>query len=83
MKNSRDYILEFVISLIQKKSRLPKDCDLESFDYIESGYVDSMELIKFIVDIESEFDVSISETDMERSSFRTIGGLVNIIYQKL
>lgn len=82
MKNSQDDIQDFIISLIEKKSKLSKDCDLTTFDYIESGYVDSMGLIKFIVDIERKFDISILETDMENPGFRNIGGLVNIIYQK-
>jgi acyl carrier protein len=83
MKDSKDSIEHFIISLIEKKSKLPKDCNLAIFDYIESGYVDSMGLIKFIVDIERKFDISILEVDMEDQRFRTIGGLVNIIYQKI
>lgn len=83
MENSKDFIRIAIVNLIEKKAKLPKDCDLNIFDYIESGYIDSMGLIKFIVDIEYKFDISISETDMEDSRFRTINGLVNIIDQKL
>jgi acyl carrier protein len=83
MKNNQEYINEFIVSLIEKKGKLPNKYNIEDFDYIESGYIDSIGLIKFIVDIERKFDISISETDMEDPKFRTIGGLVKIIHHKL
>jgi len=76
-------IKHFVITALEKKSKLPTDCDLDAFNYIDSGYVDSMAIMKFIVSIEAEFDIEITESDMELPAFKTIGGLVAIINNKV
>lgn len=76
-------ILEFVSSLIQRKGKLPEGCDVPAFDFIDSGYVDSLAMIKFVLEIEEKYDISLSEEDMLDPRFRTIGGLASIIESKL
>lgn len=78
-----DSIREFVLRSIQKRSKLPRDCDLDSFDYVASGHVDSIGIIKFIAEIEARFDIEIIESDIESPQFRTIAGIVSIIGQKV
>ena len=78
-----DSIRQFVLKLIEKKAKLPKNGEIDTFNYIDSGHVDSMGLIKFVLDIESHFDIEISESDMESSEFRTVGGLVSIIHKNI
>jgi len=78
-----EIIKNFVIHAIEKKGKLPKKCDIDSFNYIDSGYVDSMRLIKFMLIIEAEFDIELTESDMETPEFKTIGGLVGIIKNKV
>lgn len=80
MKND---ILNFLAELLKKKHDLPKGIDLATYRYIDSGHIDSISMIGFIVDIESYFDIEISDLDMESSEFRTIGGLINIINRKI
>ena len=72
----------FVLSLIEKKAKLPAGFD-ESFDYMQSGHIDSIGLIKFMLEIEAKYDIEITEDDIESPSFKTIGGIVSIIYRKL
>ena len=79
----KDDISQFLILYIEKKGKLPKDIDINTFNYIDSGYIDSMALIKFVVEIEAKFDIEISEEDMLSPEFRTIGELTSIIKQKL
>ena len=74
---------QFVLRLIGKKRKVPKDGDIDSFNYIDSGHVDSIGIIKFVVAIESDFDIEISEADIEFPEFRTVGGLVSIISRKI
>ncbi|NWF49026.1 MAG: acyl carrier protein [Ignavibacteriaceae bacterium] len=78
-----DKVEEFVLKHIQKKGKIPADIDIYSFNYIDTGYIDSMGIIKFIVMIESEFNISISEEDIESPDFRTIGGIIKIIKKKI
>lgn len=75
-------IKKFIIQLIEKNEKLPSNIDIDSFDYIESGYVDSMGLVKFIVNIETFYGIELTDSDIESSQFKTIGGLVSIIDKK-
>lgn len=79
----QDEIIKFIIRQIEKKGKLPKDIDLDTFNYIESGYVDSMGLISFVAKIEIKFDIELTEDDLLLDSFRTLGGLANIISDKI
>jgi acyl carrier protein len=73
----------FILHYVQKKAKLPRDADLALFDYIDAGYVDSMGIIKFVMEIESEFDISISDEDLSSSDFRTIEGIIGLIEVKM
>ena len=78
-----DRVREFVIKAIEKKSRLPAGCDVDTFNYIDSGYVDSIAIIKFILELEDEFKIDIPTDAVESAEFRTIGGLVRIIESRI
>jgi len=64
-----DLVRAFVVRLVEEKARLPKGANVESFNYI-----DTIGLVKFAVEMEPEFDVAISEADMESPEFRTVVG---------
>jgi len=72
----------FVLGLLQKKSRLPQGFD-DTTDYIRAGIVDSIGIIKFILELESRFDIEIVDTDIESDEFRSVQGLTNLISSKL
>lgn len=76
-------IKQFIIKYISKKGKLPKDIDLDEFNYIDTGYVDSMGLLKFVVEMEQEFDIQITDDDIMLPEFKTIGGLVQIVQSKM
>ncbi len=79
----KDSVREFVLRLIEKKARLPEEVDLDSFNYFDSGYVDSLGIIKFMVEIENFYEIEISDSDMESAEFKTVGGLVSFINRKI
>lgn len=72
----------FVLSLLEKKSRLPKGFD-DAGDFIKAGIIDSMGIIKFILELESRFDIEITEADIESEEFRSVQGLVEMISRKI
>jgi acyl carrier protein len=78
-----DCVKQFVIQLIEKKANLPQNVDIDEFNYIDTGYVDSLGIIKFVVDIESHFDIEVNDADIESRDFRTVGGIVSIICGKI
>ena len=75
-------IKEFVVDYIERKGSIPIDCDIDSFNYVKSGHIDSMGVFKFLIDIESEFGIEMSDDDLLSQEFMTIGGLVSIISRK-
>ena len=80
MKNA---VREYVLAAIGRKAKLPAAVDIETFNYIDTGYVDSIEIIKFVVDIEARFNIEISDADLESPEFRTVGGLISMIGGKI
>lgn len=83
MKESREAIRAYVLSLIEAKTKLPEGAATAGFDYLASGHVDSMGLIRFVLSLESRYDIEIGEADMLRAEFRTLDGVVALIADKL
>lgn len=75
-------IHSFVLGLLKKKSRLPADFN-DASDYIKVGIVDSIGIIKFILELESQFDIEINDEDIESDDFRSVAGLVKLISRKV
>ncbi len=53
------------------------------YDYIKSGHVDSLSLLRFIIELETALGVSISNEDIVSPEFRTAGGLVALLERKM
>ena len=79
MKDVRGIILDFV----EREYKLPEGIDLDSFDFMENGYVDSMGLVQFVAILEDEFDIEFSADELLSSEFRTLGGLEKIVKAKI
>jgi D-alanine--poly(phosphoribitol) ligase subunit 2 len=78
----QDSIRSFVRELLENKSRLPKDFDNTS-DFIQIGIIDSIGIIKFILELESRFNIEILDTDIESDEFRSVQGLTAMINRKV
>ena len=76
-------IREFVINLIQKKYEVTGVEDIDSLNYMESGYIDSMGIIQFIVEIEEEFGIEFTDEEVNSPEFKIVGQLINIIESKV
>lgn len=74
---------EFILAELSRKGRLPTNADLETLDYRKAGYVDSIGLIKFILNLEREFNIEFSEDEVGSTGFRVVGSLVALIEAKL
>jgi acyl carrier protein len=83
LKHTEENIRNFVLGLIEKKGKLPESIDFDTFNYIETGYIDSISITKFILEIEKYYNIEITEEDMLIPEFKTIKGISDIIYNKL
>lgn len=76
-------ILEYILNEIQKKYTLEKGIDVETFDYVENGYVDSLGIIQFMINLENEFNIEFSDDEISDPKFRVIGDLARLIERKI
>jgi acyl carrier protein len=51
-------------------------------DYFEAGWLTSMEVVEFVTDIESQFDMQFSDSDLQDSRFVTMAGLTELILER-
>lgn len=76
-------IRKFIIAQLEKKAPIPEESDIDNYRFLDTGHIDSMGLIKFILEIENEFDIALETEDTQSDEFRYISGLVRIIEDKL
>ena len=76
-------VKEFVLDYIQREYSLPEGIDVMAFNYIDSGYIDSMGLIQFIATIEDEFGISFSDEELESDDVKVVGKFIALIEKKI
>jgi len=78
-------ITDFLIKLLKKKRPIKKLFlkDMNKFNFIDSGHVDSLELITFNFMIEKKFKIKFSHKDLSSKKFGIVSGLTEIIYKKI
>jgi len=70
-----------VIEYFKSKGFLPEQSknDYSQINYLDSGIIDSMQLVEMIVFLEDELGIKFTSKELQSNEFRTIGGLINII----
>ncbi|HAG69917.1 MAG TPA: hypothetical protein DCL38_08085 [Lachnospiraceae bacterium] len=77
-----DRIREFVLEHIQSEYDIPAGSDIDGFNFIENGYIDSVGIVSFVMELEDEFGISFDDSELTSSDFQTVGGLVEMIRKK-
>jgi acyl carrier protein len=72
-----------ICSMLVQRGADPVQVMANDFDYIKAGLVDSLSLLRFVMDLEVEFGVEISNEEIVSPEFRTVGGLVALLERKL
>ncbi|WP_149539638.1 acyl carrier protein [Siccirubricoccus phaeus] len=73
----------YIPKRIQAKAKLPPGADPANFDDIASGHADSLGIVKFILDIESEFEMESSDRELNSCAFRAVEGVIALVEGKL
>lgn len=76
-------VREYIVDTIQREYSFKKGEDIDSINYVEEGYMDSLGFLRFIGEVEDEFSIIFSDEELESASFRTVGGLIKMIEAKL
>lgn len=76
-----DDIARHIIALLLEKGEIPVT-DVGHYNYIDSGHIDSLGLIKFFLRIEDKFDIELTPDDIADREIRTVSGLAALIERK-
>jgi D-alanine--poly(phosphoribitol) ligase subunit 2 len=78
-------IFSFIISLLEKHGPIPAETDDErmAYRYLEVAHIDSFGLNDFIMEIEDQFNIALSPEDNQSEDFRSVGGLVQLIKNRI
>tara|TARA_B100001059_G_C17287950_1_gene311357 strand:- start:14 stop:280 length:267 start_codon:yes stop_codon:yes gene_type:complete len=73
-----------ILKIVEKSKKIPEKKFEKKLDYwfIDEGIVDSINLIRFILEIESKFKIKLTSKDTQSDNFRTINGITKIINKK-
>ncbi|TBW56651.1 hypothetical protein EZI54_08335 [Marinobacter halodurans] len=78
----RAEVVGTIAGALEKRGPLPQEGDLEDYEYLSAGHVDSLSLLGFIAELEEHFDIEFEDEDFEREAFQTVGGLADLIREK-
>ena len=62
----------------EKISKTSRENPLD-IDYFAAGWLSSMEVVEFVMEIEGQFGIQFSESDLQDRRFVTISGLTDLI----
>ena len=83
MKKSK--ITENIFLLLNKIRSLDKNLikNNEDFNFFDSGHLDSLEILKFNMQLEKKFNIKLSPKEITSEKYKTVNGLTSIINKKL
>lgn len=74
---------DFILKELQRKYTLDKETDIESFNYLESGYIDSIGIIQFLASLEEAYDIEFTDAEIADPSFKIVGQLAQLVERKV
>ena len=77
-----DRIKEFVLEHIQTEYDIPADADMDRFNFIDNGYINSLEMVSFVMELEDEFGITFDDDELTSPEFGVVGSLVEMIRRK-
>jgi acyl carrier protein len=77
-----DYNIEkIVVSIASTLFRVPQGSVLDSSSFISDLGADSLDILEFVMELEANFDIAISEAECE--SMETVGDAMRIVRSAL
>ncbi|WP_179218788.1 phosphopantetheine-binding protein [Saccharibacillus sp. O23] len=76
-------VSDYILKALQKEYSINSSTNLDEFNYVENGYVDSLGMIQFIVELEDEFNISFSDEEISSSEFQIVGSLIKMVERKI
>lgn len=74
---------EYILNALQREYTFKSGVDVETIDFVEEGYLNSLAIIQFVVELEDEFNIEFSEEELNDPDFRVVGKLVELVEKKV
>jgi len=74
-----------VIAYLEAHKPIPGANEEEKFrcSYLDVGIIDSMGIIKMVMNFEEKFGIQFDADDLQSFEFQTVGGLIGLIEKRL
>jgi len=79
----KDKILIHILKILEKRGSVDNTKDILSYNFIDNGHIDSLNSIKFILELQSKFKLKFSDKEINSKDFKKVGGLLKIIKRKI
>lgn len=73
----------YVLDALQREYSFKQGVDVDSINYIQEGYMDSLGLVQFIAELEGEFGIEFTEEELQSPSFCIVGTLIATVEDKV
>lgn len=71
-------VKQFIIEQLEVYGPIP-ETDIDKFNFIESGHIDSLGIMKFMIALEAEFAIKFSDEELLSDDFKTVAGLTKLV----
>lgn len=74
---------EYILNALQREYTFKSGVDVDTIDFVEEGYLNSLAIIQFVVELEDEFNIEFSEDELNDPDFRVVGKLIELVEKKV
>ncbi len=74
--------IDWRVDAILRRRGAVGDRPTDDFNYVKAGLVDSLSLLRLVLELEAEFHIEFTNDEVAAPEFKTFGGLCSIIERK-
>lgn len=74
-------VKQFIIEQLEVYGPIDEP-NIDNFNFVQSGHIDSLGIMKFMIALEAEFDIKFSDDELLSDDFQTVLGLTQLIQAK-
>lgn len=82
MAPNSDQLTDFFLRFLLARGVELDAQKLADFNFVESGLLDSFEILSMIIELETEFGLSLSPEELSDTQHATVGGLMKTLLEK-
>ena len=76
-------VREYILDALQKEYTFKLGVDVDAIDFVKEGYMSSLAIVQFVVELEDEFGIEFSDEKLSTPEFRVVGKLIALVERKM